>query len=132
MSLCSSQWISGCTLKVVKIIQRFLEEKFSALQYTIFDKSLADLKTRVDKVECNKRHKVALNELQAKIARLTKRYGTVKEDLKKRSDNPQSTPQSPGKTVGDTGGINSAAYRRTSLMDIPFINYGDMDSRSFT
>ncbi|XP_048355661.1 activating transcription factor 7-interacting protein 1 isoform X2 [Sphaerodactylus townsendi] len=102
--------------KLEKIIQRFLEEKFSALQYTIFDKSLADLKTRVDKVECNKRHKVALNELQAKIARLTKRYGTVKEDLKKRSDNPQSTPQSPGKTVGDTGGINSAAYRNAGTV----------------
>ncbi|XP_077195388.1 activating transcription factor 7-interacting protein 1 isoform X3 [Paroedura picta] len=102
--------------KLEKVIQRFLEEKFSALQCAVFDKTLADLKTRVDKIECSKRHKTVLNELQAKIARLTKRFGAAREDLKKRSENPQSTPQSPGKAVVDTGSTNSVAYRNAGTV----------------
>nr|XP_056702262.1 activating transcription factor 7-interacting protein 1 [Euleptes europaea] len=102
--------------RLEKVIQRFLEEKFNALQCAVFDKTLADLKTKVDKIECSKRHKTILNELQAKIARLTKRFGAVREDMKKRSENPQSTPQSPGKAVGDTSGINSVAYRNTGTV----------------
>ncbi|XP_060101291.1 activating transcription factor 7-interacting protein 1 isoform X2 [Heteronotia binoei] len=102
--------------KLEKVIQRFLEEKFSALQCAVFDKTVADLKTRVDKIECSKRHKTVLNELQAKITRLTKRFGAAREDLKKRSENPQSTPQSPGKVVGDAGGVNSVAYRNAGTV----------------
>uniref|UniRef100_A0A8C5JDJ0 Activating transcription factor 7 interacting protein n=1 Tax=Junco hyemalis TaxID=40217 RepID=A0A8C5JDJ0_JUNHY len=73
-------------LKLQKIIQRLLEEKLTALQCAVFDKTLADLKTRMEKVECNKRHKTVLTEMQAKIARLTKRVGAAKEDLKKRQE----------------------------------------------
>ncbi|XP_015275210.1 PREDICTED: activating transcription factor 7-interacting protein 1 [Gekko japonicus] len=102
--------------KLEKVIQKFLEEKFSTLQCAIFDKTLADLKTRVEKIECSKRHKTVLNELQAKIARLTKRFGAAREDLKKKSENPQSSPQSPGKAVSDTGGINSVAYRNAGTV----------------
>ena len=35
-----------------------------ALQCAVFDKTLAELKTRVEKIECNKRHKTVLAELQ--------------------------------------------------------------------
>jgi len=63
-----------------------LEEKLCALQCAVFDKTLAELKTRVEKIECNKRHKTVITELQAKIARLTKRFGAAKEDLKKRQE----------------------------------------------
>ncbi|XP_054844316.1 activating transcription factor 7-interacting protein 1 isoform X2 [Eublepharis macularius] len=102
--------------KLEKVIQRFLEEKFNALQCAVFDKTLEELKTRVDKIECTKRHKTVVIELQAKIARLTKRFGAAREDFKKRSENPQSTPQSPGKAVGDTGGLNSATYRNAGTV----------------
>uniref|UniRef100_A0A8D0L4C5 Activating transcription factor 7 interacting protein n=1 Tax=Sphenodon punctatus TaxID=8508 RepID=A0A8D0L4C5_SPHPU len=72
--------------KLQKVVQRLLEEKLGALQCVVFDKTLAELKTRVEKIECSKRHKTVLAELQAKIARLTKRFGAAKEDLKKRQE----------------------------------------------
>ncbi|KAJ7425972.1 activating transcription factor 7-interacting protein 1 isoform X1 [Willisornis vidua] len=72
--------------KLQKVIQRLLEEKLTTLQCVVFDKTLADLKTRIEKVECTKRHKTVFTELQAKIARLTKRFGAAKEDLKKRQE----------------------------------------------
>uniref|UniRef100_H9GGF3 Activating transcription factor 7 interacting protein n=1 Tax=Anolis carolinensis TaxID=28377 RepID=H9GGF3_ANOCA len=97
---------------IEKIIHRFLEEKFSVLQCAVFDKTLADLKTRVDKVECSKRHKTAVTELQAKIARLTKRFGAAREDSKKKPENPHS----PEKAVSDTGGINNAQFRNAGTV----------------
>uniref|UniRef100_A0A8C5K628 ATF7-interacting protein protein binding domain-containing protein n=3 Tax=Jaculus jaculus TaxID=51337 RepID=A0A8C5K628_JACJA len=41
--------------KLQKVIQWLLEEKLCALQYAVFDKTLADLKTRVEKIECHRR-----------------------------------------------------------------------------
>ncbi|XP_068047592.1 activating transcription factor 7-interacting protein 1 isoform X5 [Anomalospiza imberbis] len=103
-------------LKLQKIIQRLLEEKLTALQCAIFDKTLADLKTRMEKVECNKRHKTVLTEMQAKIARLTKRVGAAKEDLKKRQENVANTPVSPGKAAPDTANVNNATYRNAGTV----------------
>ncbi|TRZ19426.1 hypothetical protein HGM15179_007666 [Zosterops borbonicus] len=103
-------------LKLQKIIQRLLEEKLNALQCAVFDKTLEDLKTRMEKVECNKRHKTVLTEMQAKIARLTKRVGAAKEDLKKRQDNVANTPVSPGKAAPDTANVNNATYRNAGTV----------------
>nr|XP_048691301.1 activating transcription factor 7-interacting protein 1 isoform X10 [Caretta caretta] len=102
--------------KLQKVVQRLLEEKLSALQCAVFDKTLADLKTRVEKIECSKRHKTVLTELQAKIARLTKRFGAAKEDLKKKQENPPNPPLSPGKAVSDTGSISNLTYRNASTV----------------
>ncbi|KGL88136.1 Activating transcription factor 7-interacting protein 1 [Charadrius vociferus] len=102
--------------KLQKVIQRLLEEKLTALQCAVFDKTLADLKTRIEKVECNKRHKTVLTELQAKIARLTKRFGAAREDLKKRQENAPNAPLSPGKAPSDTGNTNNATYRNAGTV----------------
>ncbi|XP_051467049.1 activating transcription factor 7-interacting protein 1 isoform X5 [Apus apus] len=102
--------------KLQKVIQRLLEEKLTALQCAVFDKTLADLKTRIEKVECNKRHKTVLTELQAKIARLTKRFGAARDDLKKRQQNSSNTPLSPGKAASDTANTNNVTYRNTSTV----------------
>lgn len=48
----------------IQVVQWLLEEKLRALQCAVFDKTLAELKTRVEKIECNKRHKTVLTELQ--------------------------------------------------------------------
>ncbi|XP_041337667.1 activating transcription factor 7-interacting protein 1 isoform X3 [Pyrgilauda ruficollis] len=103
-------------LKLQKIIQRLLEEKLTALQCAVFDKTLADLKTRMEKVECNKRHKTVLTEMQAKIARLTKRVGAAKEDLKKRQENVANAPVSPGKAAPETANVNNATYRNAGTV----------------
>ncbi|KAF7468370.1 hypothetical protein GHT09_013768 [Marmota monax] len=102
--------------KLQKVIQWLLEEKLCALQYAVFDKTLAELKTRVEKIECNKRHKTVLTELQAKIARLTKRFGAAKEDLKKRQENPPNPPVSPGKSVSDVNSNNNIPYRNAGTV----------------
>ncbi|XP_068957634.1 activating transcription factor 7-interacting protein 1 isoform X1 [Petaurus breviceps papuanus] len=103
--------------KLQKVVQRLLEEKLSALQCAVFDKTLADLKTRVEKIECNKRHKTVLTELQAKIARLTKRFGAAKEDLKKRQENPPNPPVSPGKSsANEVVSINNLTYRNAGTV----------------
>ncbi|XP_063164655.1 activating transcription factor 7-interacting protein 1 isoform X2 [Candoia aspera] len=120
--------------KLEKVIHRFLEEKFSALQCALFDKTLVDLKTRVDKIECNKRHKTVITELQAKIARLTKRFGAAREDSKKRPETLQNTPHSPGKAMGDTGSVNSVTYRNAGTVRQMLEskrNVGDSSSTTF-
>ncbi|XP_067998719.1 activating transcription factor 7-interacting protein 1 isoform X2 [Melanerpes formicivorus] len=104
--------------KIEKIIQRLLEEKLNALQCAVFDKTLADLKTRIEKVECNKRHKTVLTELKAKIARLTKRFGAAREDLKKRQENAPSAPLSPGKAASDTVNTTNTTYRAGTVRQI--------------
>ncbi|XP_059702592.1 activating transcription factor 7-interacting protein 1 isoform X6 [Haemorhous mexicanus] len=103
-------------LKLQKIIQRLLEEKLTTLQCAVFDKTLADLKNRMEKVDCNKRHKTVLTEMQAKIARLTKRVGAAKEDLKKRQENVANAPVSPGKAAPDTANVNNATYRNAGTV----------------
>ncbi|KAM9293034.1 activating transcription factor 7-interacting protein 1 isoform 2-T5 [Morus bassanus] len=102
--------------KLQKVIQRLLEEKLTALQCAVFDKTLADLKTRIEKVECNKRHKTVLTELQAKIARLTKRFGAAREDLKKRQENSPAAPLSPGKVASDTANTSNVTYRNAGTV----------------
>ncbi|KAM5254594.1 activating transcription factor 7-interacting protein 1 isoform 2-T4 [Hipposideros larvatus] len=104
--------------KLQKVVQWLLEEKLCALQCAVFDKTLAELKTRVEKIECNKRHKTVLTELQAKIARLTKRFGAAKEDLKKRQENPPNPPVSvtPGKSGGDVNSNNNVSYRNAGTV----------------
>nr|XP_031299920.1 activating transcription factor 7-interacting protein 1 isoform X1 [Camelus dromedarius] len=102
--------------KLQKVVQWLLEEKLCALQCAVFDKTLAELKTRVEKIECNKRHKTVLTELQAKIARLTKRFGAAKEDLKKRQENPPNPPASPVKSVVDISSNNNVPYRNAGTV----------------
>ncbi|KAG5858128.1 activating transcription factor 7 interacting protein [Bothrops jararaca] len=120
--------------KLEKVIHRFLEEKFSAMECALFDKTLEDLKTRVDKIECNKKHKTVITELQAKIARLTKRFGAAREDSKKKTETLQNTPHSPGKAVSDTGSVNSVAYRNAGTVRQMLEskrNIGDTSSTTF-
>ncbi|XP_073078459.1 activating transcription factor 7-interacting protein 1 isoform X2 [Manis javanica] len=102
--------------KLQKVIRWLLEEKICSLQCHVFDKTLAELKTRVEKIECNKKHKTVLTELQAKIARLTKRFGAAKEDLKKRQENPPNPPMSPGKSAVDVNSNNNVPYRNASTV----------------
>ncbi|KAK2491373.1 hypothetical protein MC885_021436, partial [Smutsia gigantea] len=52
----------------------------------------------------------------AKIARLTKRFGAAKEDLKKRQENPPNPPVSPGKSAVDVNSNNNVPYRNASTV----------------
>ncbi|XP_071392787.1 activating transcription factor 7-interacting protein 1 [Centroberyx affinis] len=66
-------------LKLEKVVQQLVEERLRVLQLTVFDKSLQELKDRVDKIDCATKHQTTLNALQAKIARLAKKFGEANQ-----------------------------------------------------
>ncbi|KAM3914492.1 activating transcription factor 7-interacting protein 1 [Leptodactylus fuscus] len=103
--------------KLQKVIQRMFEEKLSALQCLDFDKAIAELKSRVEQIE-SKKHETALHAMQAKISRLTKRFGAAKEDLKKRPEVTAHQPASPMKSaVNDTGpSTNTVNFRNSGTV----------------
>ncbi|XP_044156328.1 activating transcription factor 7-interacting protein 1-like isoform X3 [Bufo gargarizans] len=117
-----------------KVIQRMFEEKLSALQCLDFDKALADLKSRVEKIEC-KKHETALQTMQAKITRLAKRFGAAKEDLKKRPETTAIQPALPVKSavndfdqntntvnVGNAGTVRQILETKRSVGDTGIVN----------
>ncbi|XP_041093705.1 activating transcription factor 7-interacting protein 1 [Polyodon spathula] len=67
----------GLQHKLKRIIQRILEEKVQALQCGEFDKTVKQLRERVERIECHTKHETLLTTLQAKISRLSKRFGAA-------------------------------------------------------
>ncbi|XP_065814652.1 activating transcription factor 7-interacting protein 1 isoform X2 [Labrus bergylta] len=65
--------------KLEQIVQQLVDERLRVLEMTIFDKHFEELKTRVDKIDCATKHQTAINTLQAKIARLAKKFGEANQ-----------------------------------------------------
>ncbi|KAM9792104.1 activating transcription factor 7-interacting protein 1 [Neosynchiropus ocellatus] len=65
--------------KIEKIVQQLVNERLEVLQQTFFDKHFQELKGRVDKIDCATKHQSAINQLQAKIARLSKKFGEANQ-----------------------------------------------------
>ncbi|XP_018593952.1 activating transcription factor 7-interacting protein 1-like isoform X1 [Scleropages formosus] len=65
---------TGIRQRLEKVVQHLVAEQLQVLQLTVFDKSLQELRERVDKIDCATKHQQTLNMLQAKIARLTKKF----------------------------------------------------------
>uniref|UniRef100_UPI0037E7B4CF activating transcription factor 7-interacting protein 1 isoform X2 n=1 Tax=Semicossyphus pulcher TaxID=241346 RepID=UPI0037E7B4CF len=65
--------------KLEKIVQQLVDERLRALELTIFDTRFDELKDRVDKIDCATKHQTAINTLQAKIARLAKKFGEANQ-----------------------------------------------------
>ncbi|XP_048377284.1 activating transcription factor 7-interacting protein 1-like [Stegostoma tigrinum] len=84
-----------------KIVQQIIEERISAMQSGVFDKKLAELRNRVEKIECNTRHESLISGLQAKLMQIEKRLGSANQARndsasKKAQETPIiSTPQQP-------------------------------------
>ncbi|XP_028451625.1 activating transcription factor 7-interacting protein 1 isoform X2 [Perca flavescens] len=70
---------AGAHHKLEKMVQQLLEERLRALELTIFDKHFQELKDRVDKIDCAIKHQTAITTLQAKISRLTKKFGEANQ-----------------------------------------------------
>ncbi|XP_030636123.1 activating transcription factor 7-interacting protein 1 [Chanos chanos] len=70
---------AGSRLKLEKLVQQLVEERLRALQLTVFDQSLQELRERVEKIDCATKHQTTLNTLQAKIARLAKKFGAANQ-----------------------------------------------------
>lgn len=65
--------------KFEKIVQQLVDDRLRALELTIFDKHFQELKDRVDKIDCATKHQTAITTLQAKINRLTKKFGEANQ-----------------------------------------------------
>ncbi|XP_070779992.1 activating transcription factor 7-interacting protein 1 isoform X2 [Enoplosus armatus] len=70
---------AGSHHKLEKIVQKLVDERLRVLELTIFDKHFEELKGRVDKIDCATKHQTAINTLQAKIARLAKKFGEANQ-----------------------------------------------------
>ncbi|KAM6939956.1 activating transcription factor 7-interacting protein 1 [Xenentodon cancila] len=70
---------AGSHHKLEKIVQKLVEERLKILELTIFDKHLQELKDRVDKIDCATKHQTAINTLQSKISRLSKKFGEANQ-----------------------------------------------------
>ncbi|KAK5926570.1 hypothetical protein CgunFtcFv8_022130 [Champsocephalus gunnari] len=70
---------AGSHDKLEKIVQHLVEERLKALEQSLYDKHFQELKERVDKIDCATKHQTAINTLQAKINRLTKKFGEANQ-----------------------------------------------------
>ncbi|CAL8332308.1 unnamed protein product [Lota lota] len=72
---------AGSRLKLEKVVQQLVEDRLRVLQLTVFDQNLQELKDRVEKIDSATKHQSTLNTLQAKISRLTKKFGEANQAL---------------------------------------------------
>ncbi|XP_037132487.1 activating transcription factor 7-interacting protein 1 isoform X1 [Syngnathus acus] len=70
---------AGSHHKLEKIVQQLVGERLKALEMAILEERFQDLKGRVDKIECATKHQMAIHTLQAKIARLSKKFGEANQ-----------------------------------------------------
>ncbi|XP_026787618.1 activating transcription factor 7-interacting protein 1 isoform X3 [Pangasianodon hypophthalmus] len=71
---------AGSRLKLEKVVQQLVEERLRVLQLTVFDRSLQELKDRMEKIDAaTKQQKTVQHTLQSKIARLTKKFGAANQ-----------------------------------------------------
>ncbi|XP_061129331.1 activating transcription factor 7-interacting protein 1 isoform X2 [Syngnathus typhle] len=70
---------AGSHHKLEKIVQQLVGERLKALEMAILEEGFQDLKGRVDKIECATKHQMAIHSLQAKIARLSKKFGEANQ-----------------------------------------------------
>ncbi|KAL4647886.1 activating transcription factor 7-interacting protein 1-like isoform X2 [Arapaima gigas] len=70
---------TGHRLKLEKVVQQLVEEQLRVLQLSVFDRTLQELRERVEKLDCATKHQHMLNTLQAKITRLAKKFGAANQ-----------------------------------------------------
>ncbi|XP_061762078.1 activating transcription factor 7-interacting protein 1 [Nerophis ophidion] len=70
---------AGSHHKLEKIVQQLVEERLRVIEMSIYEKNFQELKGRVDKIDCATKHQTAIHTLQAKIARLSKKFGEANQ-----------------------------------------------------
>ncbi|XP_051558390.1 activating transcription factor 7-interacting protein 1 isoform X3 [Myxocyprinus asiaticus] len=86
---------AGSRHKLEKMVQQLVEERLRVLQLTVFDRSIKELKERVEKIDNATKQQNAMqhiNTLQAKVARLAKKFGAANQasENSKRAQQAQS------------------------------------------
>ncbi|XP_058654068.1 activating transcription factor 7-interacting protein 1 isoform X2 [Onychostoma macrolepis] len=73
---------AGSRHKLEKMVQQLVEERLRVLQLTVFDRSIKELKERVEKIDNATKQQNTMqhiNTLQAKISRLAKKFGAANQ-----------------------------------------------------
>ncbi|XP_028827918.1 activating transcription factor 7-interacting protein 1 isoform X3 [Denticeps clupeoides] len=100
---------SDTRLKLEKVVQKLVEERLRVWELTVFDRNLQELKERVEKMDCATKHQNSLNTLQAKIARLDKKFVAANQ-AKENSKRPQDAQTN--STVKTTPPVNTTLVQR--------------------
>ncbi|XP_076839484.1 activating transcription factor 7-interacting protein 1 isoform X2 [Brachyhypopomus gauderio] len=96
---------AGSRLKLEKVVQQLVEERLRILQLTVFDRNLQDLKERVEKIDTVTKQQNALQHistLQAKISRLTKKFGAANQASENSKKAQEVTPNKATATTNTT------------------------------
>ncbi|XP_072512914.1 activating transcription factor 7-interacting protein 1 isoform X2 [Salminus brasiliensis] len=100
---------AGSRMKLEKVVQQLVEDRLRVLQLTVFDRSLKELKERVDKIDNTTKQQNALQHistLQAKISRLAKKFGAANQA----SENYKKAQEAPAAKT--TASINTSSTQR--------------------
>ncbi|KAG7460028.1 hypothetical protein MATL_G00216780 [Megalops atlanticus] len=99
-------------LKLEKVVQQLVAEQLRVWQLSVIDRSLQELRERVERIDCATKHQQTLNTLQAKIARLTKKFGAANQ-AKENARKPQEMLSSPSAAASTPNATTNTtpAYR---------------------
>ncbi|KAJ8363311.1 hypothetical protein SKAU_G00121420 [Synaphobranchus kaupii] len=109
-------------LKLEKVVQQLVEEQLRVLQLSVFDRSLQELRERVEKIDCATKHQQTLNTLQAKISRLAKKFGAAnqtKENIQKPQEGTSLTPATNTLPISATSTTSTFRSVRTTVDSKP-------------
>ncbi|KAI9545675.1 hypothetical protein NQZ68_034445, partial [Dissostichus eleginoides] len=70
---------AGSHHKLEKTVQQLVAEQLKGVEQSLYDKHFQELTERVVKIDCATKHQTAINTLQAKINRLTKKCGEANQ-----------------------------------------------------
>ncbi|KAJ8283801.1 hypothetical protein COCON_G00026510 [Conger conger] len=105
-------------LKLEKVVQQLVEEQLRVLQLNVFDRSLQELRDRVEKIDCATKHQQTISTLQAKIARLAKKFGAAnqtKENIRKPQSETTLNPATNAIPTSTTGATATFRSVRTAV-----------------
>ncbi|XP_051744479.1 activating transcription factor 7-interacting protein 1 isoform X2 [Ctenopharyngodon idella] len=103
---------AGSRHKLEKMVQQLVEDRLRVLQLTVFDRSLKELKERVEKIDNATKQQNALqhiNTLQAKISRLAKKFGAANQA----SENSKRTQEVHAASAAQANTANMTTPQRT-------------------
>ncbi|XP_023685597.1 activating transcription factor 7-interacting protein 1-like isoform X2 [Paramormyrops kingsleyae] len=106
----------GSRQRLEKVVQHLVTEQLRVLQLTVFDRSLQELRERVERIDCATKHQHTLNTLQAKIARLTKKFGAANQAKDSTSKSQEAAlPPAATATMATTPTSSTAPTCRTTV-----------------
>ncbi|XP_054634066.1 activating transcription factor 7-interacting protein 1 [Dunckerocampus dactyliophorus] len=110
---------AGSHHKLEKIVQQLVEERLRVIEMSIFEKNFQEMKGRVDKIDCASKHQTAINSLQAKIARLSKKFGEANLASENKRKQEAVAASAAAASASAATAAAAAAAAKTSVANTP-------------